>query len=402
MPKKSIKNLREIASTALDLVLLRYPGFVYGESCSRAMPVFCFHRAEPESFEAMLAFLDTNGYVTLDADQYYALVTGREGVPHNAVVLTFDDGWGSLWSIGFPLLKKYGVKIVVFLPSGRIERGGCGPNLDDPRAGACPEDEALGRDRSAHPFLTWEEIAVMHASGLVDFQSHSYSHGLVYRGPKVVDFASPAMLEKCNPLEMPLGSCDGHPIGVRPPIRLGEPLYESASRLSDVPRLIVDPSLADRCAALVECSGGAEFFRTPGWRKKLERLAREVSVESARGWPVETPDEQVEAVCRELAESKATIERMLPGKVVRHICYPWHVAGNVAKVESRKVGYDSNFWGRVGGRYYNPIPYDPYSIARLSGDFFFRLPGKGRIGLPRILLRKAVRRAREGSPYLTH
>ncbi|MCX6375006.1 MAG: polysaccharide deacetylase family protein, partial [Armatimonadetes bacterium] len=116
MPKKSIKNLREIASTALDLILLRYPGFVYGESCSRAMPVFCFHGVEPESFEAMLAFLDTNGYVTLDADQYYALVTGLESAPQNAVVLTFDDGWGSLWSIGSPLLKRYAVKIVVFLP----------------------------------------------------------------------------------------------------------------------------------------------------------------------------------------------------------------------------------------------------------------------------------------------
>lgn len=402
MSGRLARSCHEAGSTALDMLLLRYPGFVYGEQGNGATPVFCMHGIEPESFRAMLEFLDANGYATLDADQYHMVLTGRAPYNPRSVLLTFDDGWGSLWATGFPLIKRYGMQIVVFLPPGRIEHQDRRmPDLDDLHAGRCSAEEIMGRDTSDRPLLTWEEIVEMHRSGLVDFQSHSYNHGLICQGRAVVDLANPSMLRTANLLELPCYSTGSGPIGTRPRIRLGEPLYESVPRLSDVPRVIVDPSVADGCAEFVNAHGGEEFFTRGDWRDILERLARKLLKASAKP-VVETQADQIAAIRHEVVESKRVIEAMLPGKIVRHMCYPWHVAGRIARRESMEAGYETNFLGRTGGKYYNPIPNDPYNIARLGGDFFFRLPGKGRVSLFSILMRKAARRVRHGSPYITH
>ena len=398
--RRAVKNLSEIGSTALDLISLRYPPFVYGMDMRGLIPVFCFHGVEPESFEAMLRFLGENHYRSLHADEYYDVLTGARPSPERAVVLTFDDGWGSLWSLGFPMLKKHDAKVVVFIPPGRIEsHGSVGLNLDDLEAGRCPESDVLGRDRSERPLLGWEEIAEMHESGLVDFQSHSHSHSLVYRSAKIVDFAHPRVLESWNFLELPCREPQAL-AGTKPLIRPGEPLFQTATRLSDVPRLLIDPRIADACSACVE-SGGSDFFRRPSWRAELNRVAGKY-LASGSEWPRESLEEQRRAIRHEVTASKTAIEEMLPGKVVRHLAYPWHEAGSIAVSESKDAGYASNFWGKVHGRYYTTAPADPFQIARVGGDFLFRLPGKGRLGLARILLRKALRRARTGSPYLTH
>lgn len=402
MPGRLAKNFREVGSTALDMLGLRYPGFVYGETRSGAVPVFCFHGVEPTSLQSMLEFLKSNQYVTLDADEYHQVLTGQAHSPMRSVVLTFDDGWGSLWSVGFPLVKKYEAKITVFLPPGRIEH--CdhrSPNLDDLEAGTCSAEEVLGRDKSDRPLLSWEEIKEMHASGLVDFQSHSYNHSLVCRSPRVWEFVSPKVIETSNLLELPFHSVGFQPVGTKPHIRLGEPMFDSAPRLSDTPGMTIDPSVAEGCAEFARENGGEQFFTRADWRDVLEHVVRKY-LKTSEEPRVETEDEQVQAIRHELIQSKRAIEEMLPGKVVRHLCYPWHVAGAIARREAVEAGYTTGFLGRVGGRYYNPIPHDPLNIARLGGDFFFRLPGKGRVGLFQILMRKTARRVRQGSPYIAH
>ncbi len=403
MGRRLGKNLIEVLSTVANVLSLRYPGFVYGGGVSaRYIPVFCLHAVDPEMLESMLSFLDSNGYTTLDADEYYAALTGQTAAPKRSVVLTFDDGWGSLWSVGYPILKRHGAKIVVFIAPGRIERrDGYHPNLDDLAANRCTLDELLGRDKSDQPLLTWEEIFEMHESGLVDFQSHSYNHSLIYRSPRVVEYVSPDLLKTHSIMELPCRKLD-RPAGMRPPVDIGEPLYETAPMLSDTLRLIVDPWVAETCAKYVHDHGGDGFFHNPRWREELDHVTYKLLSASKRGWRIETEREHADAIHFDLAASKSAIEEMLPGKLVRHLCYPWHVAGEVARRQSREVGYATNFWGKIGGRYYTPIPGSPDKIARVGADFFFRLPGKGRVDLFKIFLGKVVRRAREGTPYVTH
>ena len=74
---------------------------------------------EPVSFERRLDFLEENGYVTLSAEEYFQFLLGARPAPERAVVLTFDDGRGSLWSVGAPLLERRGMRGIVFLVPGR-------------------------------------------------------------------------------------------------------------------------------------------------------------------------------------------------------------------------------------------------------------------------------------------
>ncbi|MHB0999884.1 MAG: polysaccharide deacetylase family protein [Armatimonadota bacterium] len=403
MIKKALKNAREISTTAVDICTLRYPGFIYGGGFRNGqIPVFCFHGVEPESLEAMLVFLKINNYTTLNADEYISILTGKSLPPRRSVVLTFDDGWGSLWSTGFPLIKKYDIRIVVFLPPGRIEHSSqYNPTLDDAASGRISTSRILDRDSSDHPLLTWEEIAEMHRSGLVDFQSHSYSHRLIYRSSNIVDFMHPDLLKPQNLLELPYENNSSIPRTI-PPVKLGEPIYESAPRLSDIPGIRIRHDIGDACTRLVEENGGAGFFNSGDWRIKLRNEAIKMLNESGTDWQTETPEEQIEAIRFELLESKRKIEEELPGKTVRHLCYPWHAAGSYAVSLAKEAGFYSSFWGRIDGRYYTLPGTAPERIARVGADFFFRLPGTGRISLLKILLDKAARRAKTGSPYLAH
>jgi hypothetical protein len=152
----------------------------------------------------------------------------------------------------------------------------------------------------------------------------------------------------------------------------------------------------------VRTYGHEDFFTSPNWRRELSGIMDRINAKSSRRCRMETREEQVNAIRFDLAEAKRRIEEMLPGKTVSHICYPWHVAGRIAARESVRAGYVTNFWGKVGGRYSSRIPGDPLRIARVGGDFFFRLPGTGRESFFEIIAGKVARRAREGSPYVTH
>ena len=393
-------GLKQIAATTLDIATLRYPSFVYsGGFSSNMIPVFCLHSVEPQSIEEMLSFLDANRYKTLNSDEYITALTGKSHAPPKAVVLTFDDGWGSLWSVGFPILQRHGTKIVVFLAAGRIEnRRRYWPNLSDLGAGRCSAGDVTRRDKSDQPLLAWEEIREMHESGLVDFQSHSLDHTLICKSSKIVDFVHPNLIENSNLLELPCHA-DGKPLKRRSDVRLGEPLFQTAPRLSDTPGLHVDRRVIEECVDHVADHGGEAFFDRPNWRSELLSV---VGRTKTRNWPSETRDEQAAAIGYDLAESRRLIEEMLPGKAVKHICYPWHEAGKIAVELSREVGYEACYWGKTGGRYWTPLPGDPMKIARAGEDFLFRLPGKGRIRLLDIFAKKMQRRAKAGSPYLTH
>lgn len=335
-----------IAATALDIAAFRYPPFVYGGAC-RDTPVFCFHEVEHETLEAQLSFLAANGYQTITSDELFS------DHPEKSVMLTFDDGWGSLWTAGLPLLKKYEAQIVVFLAAGRIGSG---------------------------PFLTWDQIGNMHETGLVDFQSHTLTHTRVFCSPKVEDFAHPSLQH---------GVLDA-PEWEHGPFSLGRPIYRSHPRLGDCRRYLEDSDLRLACESYVQDHGGESFFKRPDWRASLRNLVSK----HPPGGRFETDDERQMAVWRELDGSKRMIEEHL-GKPVRHVCYPWHCYSRLTVDLSGKAGYEAGFVGKVSGRYHGARPGRPTLIARVGGDFFFRLPGKGRMPLFRILLSKLSRRVRD-------
>ena len=94
--------------------------------------MFVFHGAEPEDFGRKVAHLAGNGYQTLSIDEYMAVIRKDRPAPRQAVLLTFDDGRSSVWSVAAPLLRRHGMRATVFLVPGRMRsRPVPGPTLDD-------------------------------------------------------------------------------------------------------------------------------------------------------------------------------------------------------------------------------------------------------------------------------
>jgi len=381
------RSAREAWEVPRDLLLARYPAFVTGGALARGeVPVFVFHGAEPEAFARQLGHLARNGYVTLSVDDYVGVLRGTVAPPERAVLLSFDDGRGSVWSVAAPLLKRHGMRAVVFLVPGRVPSHPPGPDWDDVLAGRAPAEAALSRERGERSLLSWEEIDALARSGHVEFQSHTLLHARIHAGPALAGFVTPRSQSGYDAFDQPLVR-EGERDLLGREVPLGTPLLESAPRTSDALRFFEADELRRACVAAVADGGGAAFFERPGWERALRSLAGR---EAAKG-RIEERDEQAAAIRRELSEARRLIEERTGRRVV-HLCYPWHVAGSLARQLAVDTGYETAFCGKVRGVPLTRPGGDLRQIARLGEDYVELLPGKGRESLTAILRRKWTRR----------
>lgn len=367
-------RLAQATEVPRDLLFGGYPGFVTGGELRRGeIPVFVFHSLDPESFGGKLGYLRDNGYVTLSAAEYVETLVRARPAPERAVLLTIDDGRASVYSVGLTLLRRFGMKAVVFLVPSRVVETPARPILDSANA-APPPNEG---------FLSWNEIEILARSGLFEFESHSLSHARVHVAPEVVDFMSPEARAGYASLDVPRIRVAGRDLEVRD-IPLGTPLLRSEPRLGEVRRFFENE--ASRRAAVEHVArAGADFFEDPRWRDELRLTS------GAIAGRVETPEEQAEAIRQELLGSKRLIEERT-GRPVTQLCYPWHVSGPTAERIAREVGYQAAFCGKVAGVPITLPGGDPSHIARVGEDWVETLPGKGRLSALAVLRRKWRRR----------
>lgn len=405
MTKRHLRNLSEIYLVASDIVFKRYPSFVYYNSpAQNEIPVFCLHSVEPLTLETTLQFLAENKYHTLTTDEFYhILLKNTRSAIRKAILLTFDDGMGSIWSVAYPLLKKYGFKATVFLIPGRIKHSEqYNPNLEDVWRGKATIEEVIVRDRSEQPMATWEEIKTMHESRVVDFQSHTLHHNLIYTSPTILDFVTPFSLSKFHPFEFSMFMANDTPHESQSMPQIGAPLYTAAPRMSGALKYFDDPGLRERCITYVKENGNEMFFSRKNWRKLLFQIADEHKRNYAVNDRYETPTEQEQEIFTDLSTSKQTIEQHLADHNVQHLCYPWGVGSSLSLNLSKRVGYCTNFWGRVDNRLTNKTGQDLFKVARVGEDFLCLLPGARRSTLGKVLLKKIQKRLKRGSPYLSH
>jgi hypothetical protein len=220
-----------------DLVMGRYPPFVTGGPLPRShVPVFVFHSVEPESFGRRLDYLAENGYATLSAEEYFQFLLGGRAAPERAVVLTFDDGRGSLWSVAAPLLERRRMRGMVFLVPGRTPSRPEPPlpTWTDVREGRAAADDVLSRERT-EPLLSWEEIQDLSARGVFDFQSHTLSHARVHTDARVVGFVTPPLRRGYDAFDLPLVASAQGPDLPAEEVPLGRPILQWAPRTSEAP-----------------------------------------------------------------------------------------------------------------------------------------------------------------------
>ena len=373
----------------------QYPRFVY-----RSLPflpegeiaVFAFHTVQADYLERQLQYLKENGYQTLNASELLQTINRTRKAEKNTVVLTFDDGRGSLWSVAYPLLKKYGMKAIAFIVSGAVpDDKGVQPHLGQAEEGTTQYSDVVNRE-SVSPLCNWEELHEMDKSGYVDIQSHTTYHNSVFVDSRIVDFV--------NPQYVPSFLCSIF----NPVIRInnedrylarldwGFPVYTRGASMASDKRYIEDEVLSRKCISYVRDNGGVDFFNRKRWRKELSGIVSDYRNSPDYSGRYQSEDERIEDIKNDLLKSKNTIEMKLD-KEVNHLCYPWYEGSELSVMISRDVGYQANHWGIPrNGNVITRVGDDPFYISRMNDEYVFCLPGKQRRSIFSVMKEKYAKR----------
>jgi peptidoglycan/xylan/chitin deacetylase (PgdA/CDA1 family) len=136
--------------------------------------IFCYHRLvdkvrypgteiTPAAFEAQMKELKDRGITAISMQDLLAWKRGEKNIPPRCAIITFDDGWKSQYEVAWPILKKYGYPLTMFIYTEGV-RGG-----------------ALGGGEA----ITWEQLGDMRDNG-VDIEAHSATHQDLREGHNIM------------------------------------------------------------------------------------------------------------------------------------------------------------------------------------------------------------------------
>jgi len=105
------------------------PAWVYYPAGQIQVPILLYHRiseSEPENryevsvenFRLQMEFLSKNGFTTITPVQFSKVILKGGDLPLKPIIVTFDDGYRSVYEFAFPILKQYGLQGVVYVITG--------------------------------------------------------------------------------------------------------------------------------------------------------------------------------------------------------------------------------------------------------------------------------------------
>ena len=131
---------------------------------SAQVVIFGYHRFEkkvrrpdteitPEAFEAQMQKLKDEKIPVIGMQDFLAWKRGEKSIPDRAAIITIDDGYKSGYEVAWPILKKFGYPLTLFIYTEGVKGGKFGGG------------EAM----------SWEQLAEMRDAG-VDIEAHSATH----------------------------------------------------------------------------------------------------------------------------------------------------------------------------------------------------------------------------------
>ncbi|BAL23809.1 polysaccharide deacetylase family protein [Azoarcus sp. KH32C] len=155
-----VERLREGWRRTLYAALLLSLLIGWHAVMAAVVPVLVYHRfgavaadsmtVRTEVFEAQLQQLHASGVSVVPLRQLVDTLRSTGPLPSRAVALTIDDGHRSVYTDVLPLIRRYQLPVTLFIYPSAIS--------------------------NASYAMTWEQLAELKASGLVDIQSHTYWH----------------------------------------------------------------------------------------------------------------------------------------------------------------------------------------------------------------------------------
>jgi peptidoglycan/xylan/chitin deacetylase (PgdA/CDA1 family) len=170
---------------------------------AQTVNILCYHRFQPRggekiknstygdiyavdmvNFEEQMQYLKDNGYTVVPMKSLLAWLDNREKLPEKSVVLTVDDGYSSVYTKAYPVLKKFKYPFTLYLYPGFY-----------PHAGSS---------------LKPDQVKIMHDEGLADFGCHSYTHPILTKWEarneaQYIAFLKKELIDSKGELEKKLG-----------------------------------------------------------------------------------------------------------------------------------------------------------------------------------------------------
>ncbi len=129
-----------------------------------SIPALCYHQVRPgangqfeltpEAFREQLGILKAQGYRSLSSDELLAILASGTVPAKRSIVLSFDDGYASVYDYAFPIMKEMGFTGI-----------------------ACIYPQFIGAGNA----MTWDQLREL-ASGGWSIESHSMSHANLATG----------------------------------------------------------------------------------------------------------------------------------------------------------------------------------------------------------------------------
>lgn len=116
-----------------------------------------------QTFEWLLKLLSENKYKSITLGQFYDFTKGIGTLPDKPVIITSDDGFGSMYKYAYPLVEKYGFSMTLFITLEYI-------------MGFEGDRVHMSMNRMPNrPMLLWNEVKELASKGF-DIQGHGINH----------------------------------------------------------------------------------------------------------------------------------------------------------------------------------------------------------------------------------
>ena len=144
-------------------VVVIVSGIFYITSRDSLTPILMYHSVNDSkihytptvtvaAFETHLAFLNKHNFKVISLDEYVKAVKSKgRNLPYKAVVVTFDDGYRDNFSYAYPLLKRYRMPSMIFVPTDFLGKDGY-VTLDDIQV-MMKHDISIGVHGKTHAYL---------------------------------------------------------------------------------------------------------------------------------------------------------------------------------------------------------------------------------------------------------
>jgi peptidoglycan/xylan/chitin deacetylase (PgdA/CDA1 family) len=129
------------------------------------LPTLMYHHVQPASvaaekkqtalttdeayFRKQMQYLKDKGYQTVGMTNLIDFFDNGGTIAKKSILLTFDDGYDDFYQYVYPILKEFGFKATIFVPTGLMDNPG---------------------------YLTWYQIQEMVSSALISVANHTWSH----------------------------------------------------------------------------------------------------------------------------------------------------------------------------------------------------------------------------------